>query len=239
MAALDPTEEAGVDDSKNAPSIPRSTLRLVKRSFSSYNEDEEDDDELSDQYMSALLGGSDDEDDESNGGPSDLSKAKKQKQAAAIKKLLEAANGVGSDDEEMEDAEAKPKKGKKAASAKGKGKAVVEEQEEVVEEEEEEDEDEEDDEDDESETGDLENFVVCTLDTERVSLSDYESPMKSFFLRRCSSNYNSYGILTPITELPATSRYYRQPGREGFLRRFRYTHCLPDWKLHYGRYRGG
>lgn len=186
MAALDPTEEADVDDSKNAPAVPRSTLRLIKRAISSYNED--DDDELNDQYMNALLGGSDDEDDESNGGPSDLSKAKKQQQAAAIKKLLEAANGVDSDDEEMEDAEAKPKKGKKAApSAKGKGKAVVEEEEDL--------EDEEDDEDDDSEAGDLENFVVCTLDTERVSLTDYESPMKKFFFpMRSSSNYDSYYI---------------------------------------------
>lgn len=171
MAALDPTAEPEVDDSKNAPSIPRSTLRLVKRAFSSYNEDEyneDEDDELSEEYMSALLGGSDDEDEEANGGPSDLSKAKKQKQAAAIKKLLEAANGVGSDDEEMEDAEAKPKKGKKAApSAKGKGKAVVEEEEDSEEEEE------EDEEDDDSEAGDLENFVVCTLDTER----NYQQPL--------------------------------------------------------------
>ncbi|KAM0486824.1 hypothetical protein ACHAPX_000087 [Trichoderma viride] len=164
MAALDPTEELEVDDSKKA-SVPRSTLRLVKRAFSSYNEDdynEDEDDELSEEYMSALLGGSDDEDDEANGGPSDLSKAKKQKQAAAIKKLLEAANGVGSDDEEMEDAEAKPKKGKKAAPSKGKGKAVVEEEDSSEEEEDDEEED-----DDDSEAGDLENFVVCTLDTER------------------------------------------------------------------------
>ncbi|EHK50040.1 uncharacterized protein TrAtP1_007925 [Trichoderma atroviride] len=170
MAALDPNAEPDVDDSKNAPSIPRSTLRLVKRAFSSYEDEynEDEDDELSEEYMSALLGGSDDEDEEANGGPSDLSKAKKQKQAAAIKKLLEAANGVGSDDEEMEDAEAKPKKGKKAApSAKGKGKAVVEEEEDSEEEEDEEDED------DDSEAGDLENFVVCTLDTER----NYQQPL--------------------------------------------------------------
>ncbi|PNP41407.1 hypothetical protein TGAMA5MH_06732 [Trichoderma gamsii] len=169
MAALDPTEELEADGSKNAP-VPRSTLRLVKRAFSSYNDDdyeEDEDDELSEEYMSALLGGSDDEDDEANGGPSDLSKAKKQKQAAAIKKLLEAANGVGSDDEEMEDAEAKPKKGKKAAPSKGKGKAVVEEEEDS----EEEEDDEEDD--DDSEAGDLENFVVCTLDTER----NYQQPL--------------------------------------------------------------
>ncbi|KAL7935231.1 hypothetical protein V8C35DRAFT_298874 [Trichoderma chlorosporum] len=168
MAALDPTQEPELDDSKNTPSVPRSTLRLIKRAFPGYDEDE--DDELADEYMSALLGNSDDEDDEANGGPSDPAKAKKQKQAAAIKALLEATNGEDSEDEEMEDAETngvKGKKGKKGkASAKGKGKAVVEE--------EEDDEEElEDDEDDDSEGGDLENFVLCTLDTER----NYQQPL--------------------------------------------------------------
>ncbi|KAM0262367.1 hypothetical protein ACHAQJ_001836 [Trichoderma viride] len=164
MAALDPTEEPDFGDSKKAPSIPRSTLRLVKRAFPGLEDDE--DDELDEDYMSALLGGSDDEDEEANGGPSDLSKAKKQKQAAAIKRLLEATNGEESEDEEMEDAETNGVKGKKGKkpSTKGKGKAVVEEEEESEEEEEEE---EDEDEDDDSETGDLENFVVCTLDTER------------------------------------------------------------------------
>ncbi|RFU76212.1 fk506-binding 4 [Trichoderma arundinaceum] len=168
MAALDPTEEPELDDSKNTPSVPRSTLRLIKRAFPGLDDDE--DDEIDDEYMSALLGGSDDEDDESNGGPSDPVKAKKQKQAAAIKKLLEATNGEDSEDEDMEDAETngvKSKKGKKA-SAKGKGKAIEEEEEES----EEESEDDED-EDDDSEGGDLENFVLCTLDTER----NYQQPL--------------------------------------------------------------
>ncbi|KAH0526387.1 hypothetical protein TsFJ059_009713 [Trichoderma semiorbis] len=167
MAALDPTQEPELDDTKNAPSVPRSTLRLIKRAFPGLDEDE--DDELDEEYMSALLGNSDDEDEEANGGPSDPAKAKKQKQAAAIKKLLEATNGEDSEDEEMEDAEingAKSKKGKKSnANAKGKGKAI--------EEEEEDDDEEEDDEDDDSEGGDLENFVLCTLDTER----NYQQPL--------------------------------------------------------------
>ncbi|KAK4085459.1 uncharacterized protein Triagg1_449 [Trichoderma aggressivum f. europaeum] len=166
MAALDPTQEPKLDDSKNAPSVPRSTLRLIKRAFPGLDEDE--DDELHEQYMSALLGNSDDEDEEANGGPSDPAKAKKQKQVAAIKKLLEATNGEDSEDEEMEDAEingAKSKKGKKSnAIAKGKGKAI---------EEEEEDDEEEDEDDDDSEGGDLENFVLCTLDTER----NYQQPL--------------------------------------------------------------
>ncbi|EHK17564.1 uncharacterized protein TRIVIDRAFT_173247 [Trichoderma virens Gv29-8] len=166
MAALDPTQEPELDDSKNTPSVPRSTLRLIKRAFPGLDEDE--DDELSDEYLSALLGNSDDEDDEANGGPSDPAKAKKQKQAAAIKKLLEATNGEDSDDEEMEDAETngvKSKKGKSNAKGKGKGKAI--------EEEEEDEEEDEEDEDDDSEGGDLENFVLCTLDTER----NYQQPL--------------------------------------------------------------
>ncbi|KAL7789467.1 hypothetical protein V8C37DRAFT_386621 [Trichoderma ceciliae] len=178
MAALDPTEEPELGDSKNAPSVPRSTLRLIKRAFPGLDDE---DDEIDEEYMNALLGGSDDEDDEFNGGPSDLSKAKKQKQAAAIKKLLEATNGEGSEDEEMEDAETngvKSKKDKKAnvkGKSKGKGKAVVEEVEQESEEEEveEDDDDDDDEEEDDSEGGDLENFVLCTLDTER----NYQQPL--------------------------------------------------------------
>ncbi|KAG6066398.1 peptidylprolyl isomerase fpr4 [Claviceps aff. humidiphila group G2b] len=169
MAALDPTEAAEPDENGNVPAIPRSTLRLVKRSFPELDDDE--DDEVDDEYLKAMLGGSDGEDEsdeESNGGPSDPVKAKKQKQAAAIKALLEATQD---EDEEMEDVKpngAKSGKGKgKAKDAgkgkgKGKGKAVQE-----VEEEEESEEEESEDDDEGSEGDDLENFVVCTLDTER------------------------------------------------------------------------
>ncbi|KAH6898794.1 hypothetical protein B0T10DRAFT_454114 [Thelonectria olida] len=161
MAAVDPTETPEADDEGNVPAVPRSTLRLVKRAFPGLEDDE--DDELDDEYLKALLAASDsDEDDEeeANGGPSDPVKAKKNKQALAIKKLIEATQADSDEDEEMEDA--KPKKSK----AKGKGKATEEESDE---------EDEEDsDEDDDSEDGaDLENFVICTLDTER----NYQQPL--------------------------------------------------------------
>ncbi|KAF9768748.1 peptidylprolyl isomerase fpr4 [Fusarium sp. DS 682] len=155
MAAVDPTEEPEADGEGNIPSVPRSTLRLVKRAFPGLDEDE--DDEVDDEYMKALLAGSDDEEDsdeEANGGPSDPAKAKKQRQAAAIKKLLESAQEES--DEEMEDAKPKGK-------AKGKAKAT-----------EEDDDDEDEDSDDDSEEGaDLENFVICTLDTER----NYQQPL--------------------------------------------------------------
>ncbi|KAK2696077.1 FK506-binding protein 4 [Fusarium oxysporum] len=154
MAAVDPTEEPEADGEGNIPTVPRSTLRLVKRALPGLDEDE--DDEIDDEYMKALLAGSDDEEDsdeEANGGPSDPVKAKKQRQAAAIKKLLESAQEES--DEEMEDA-------KPNGKAKGKAKAT------------EEDEDEDDDSDDDSEEGaDLENFVICTLDTER----NYQQPL--------------------------------------------------------------
>ncbi|KAG5754454.1 hypothetical protein H9Q70_002905 [Fusarium xylarioides] len=154
MAAVDPTEEPEADGEGNIPTVPRSTLRLVKRALPGLDEDE--DDEIDDEYMKALLAGSDDEEDsdeESNGGPSDPVKAKKQRQAAAIKKLLESAQEES--DEEMEDA-------KPNGKAKGKAKATDE------------DEEEDDDSDDDSEEGaDLENFVICTLDTER----NYQQPL--------------------------------------------------------------
>lgn len=155
MAAVDPTQEPEADGEGNVPAVPRSTLRLVKRAFPGLD-DEDDDDEVDDEYLRALLAGDDDEsdsDEEANGGPSDPAKSKKQKQAEAIKKLIESAQAESDEDEEMEDAKPKSK-------GKGKGKAVEEDSDE---------DDEDDDSDLDSEGADLENFVICTLDTERVS----------------------------------------------------------------------
>lgn len=157
MAAVDPTQEPEADADGNVPNVPRSTLRLVKRAFPDL--DDEDDDEIDEEYMKALIGDSDedDEDDdvEANGGPSDPVKAKKHKQEAALKKLLEAAAAEEEEesDEDMEDA-------KPNGAKKGKGKALKDDDED----------DEDEDSDDEDDEGDLENFVICTLDTERVSL---------------------------------------------------------------------
>ncbi|CAM1506720.1 Fc.00g063610.m01.CDS01 [Cosmosporella sp. VM-42] len=160
MAAVDPTEDPEADDEGNIPAVPRSTLRLVKRAFPGLDDE---DDEVDDEYMKALLAADsgsdeDDEEEEANGGPSDPAKAKKQKQLAAIKKLMEATEGDS--DDEMEDA--KPN----GVKSKGKAKATEEESED--------DEEEEEDSDDESDEGaDLENFVICTLDTER----NYQQPL--------------------------------------------------------------
>ncbi|KAK3382923.1 hypothetical protein B0T24DRAFT_27714 [Lasiosphaeria ovina] len=147
MAALDPTAEPEADESGT---VPRSTLRIIKASGEGSNDDEDED-----EYLESLLGGgedddeSDDDDNETNGGPSDPSKSKKARQQAAIKKLIEATQEEQSDDD-MEDADA-PK------AKKGKAKASKEESEEES----------DDEESDEGDDVDLEDYVVCTLDTER------------------------------------------------------------------------
>ncbi|KAK3394472.1 hypothetical protein B0H63DRAFT_47069 [Podospora didyma] len=142
MAALDPTAPAEADENGEIPSVPRATLKIIKAS----NQHDDDDDEEEDDYLESLLNGDDDSDDEeANGGPSDQSKSKKAKTEAAIKKLMAATQEAESDDE-MADA---PK------AKKGKAKAT--------EDEEEDDEEESDDEDDLN----LEDYVICTLDTER------------------------------------------------------------------------
>lgn len=161
MAALDPTQEPEADEEGNIPNVPRSTLRIIKQRAGGDDEDL-DSDEEDDEYLQALLGDDDDEDededgdDEPNGGPSDPAKSKKARQEAALKKLLEAA--AEEEDEDMDEDDAKPNGVK---SKKGKQIAVDED-------------DEEDSDDDSEDMGmDMEQFVICTLDTER----NYNQPL--------------------------------------------------------------
>ncbi|KAL2132017.1 hypothetical protein VTI74DRAFT_4301 [Chaetomium olivicolor] len=151
MAAIDPTAEPETDGQGNVPSVPRSTLKIYKANVDDEEEDED--------YLEGLLGEGDDEDEsdeddeEANGGPSDPAKSKKARREAAIKKLLEATKEDS--DDEMEDAGAKSN-----AKNKGKGKAS--------------DEGEESDEEDEDvDDLNMEEYVVCTLDTERT----YQQPI--------------------------------------------------------------
>ncbi|KAI0896902.1 hypothetical protein F4806DRAFT_463274 [Annulohypoxylon nitens] len=153
MAALDPTEAPEADEEGNIPAVPRATLKLIRRVPSL-------DDEEDDEYLDELMGGSsdedDDDDDEPNGGPSDPAKSKKARQAAALQKLIQAAQEEEDSDEEMGDA--KPNGVK--ASKKGKEPATSSD-------------DEDDDESVDSEGLELEELVVCTLDTER----NYQQPL--------------------------------------------------------------
>ncbi|KAI1157167.1 hypothetical protein F4825DRAFT_5682 [Nemania diffusa] len=154
MAALDPTEPPEADEDGNIPAVPRSTLKIIRKRAAL-------DADVDDDYLQQLMAGDDDDDsdegdddDEPNGGPSDKAKSKKAK-AEALMKLIAAAQAEDSD-EEMDDGDAKAN-GK--ASKKGKEPATSS-----------------DDDDDESISSDdleIEELVVCTLDTER----NYQQPL--------------------------------------------------------------
>jgi FK506-binding nuclear protein len=154
MAAINPMAAPEADEEGNIPAVPRSTLQIVKISVGGDDESDEDEDDA----LERLLAGEDDseesEEEEANGGPSDPSKSKKAQRAAALKKLMAAAAEEGSD-EEMGDAGVKVNGAK---SKKGKAKASEESEEESEEE------------SDEEGRNETEQYVVCTLDTERVSV---------------------------------------------------------------------
>ncbi|OAA68471.1 fkbp-type peptidyl-prolyl cis-trans isomerase [Niveomyces insectorum RCEF 264] len=192
MAAIDPTAEPEADGEGNVPSTGRSTLRIVRRPLDFLGDDEDEEDD----YLRSILAGSDDDDDdededdeEVNGGPSDPSKARRKNELRAL--LAAAAEDDDEDDEEDEDEsdekDAEMKDAPAAATTNGTGKKskpngvakpskkgkepLTEADLEIDEDEEESDEDE--DEDDEDDLV-LENFVLCTLDTERV----YQQPLE-------------------------------------------------------------
>ena len=160
IAAIDPTEEAVIEEGQTAPRIPRSTLKLVR--FPSIVDDSDSENNLKDlikeqlEDLKALAAaeGSDSEDGsekEPEAGPSNSSKPKD-----GVKKLTNALKDTAdSSDEEMADVDAVKPNGVKRH--KGKSKALTE-----------------DDEEDDSDAADSDSddepnvTVICTLDTERV-----------------------------------------------------------------------
>lgn len=158
MAAIDPTAEPEEGDSAKGAK-PRATLKIIREPLSMDDFDDYDDEsDFDEDEMNALLAEEDDEeedDEDEEGGPSDPSKSKKARRQAAADQLrkmltdemeLDAPNGVN-------------------GKAKGKGKALEEEDDE--EEDDEDDEDDDEDDDDES-IDEPEEFVICTLDPEKV-----------------------------------------------------------------------
>jgi len=155
MAAIDP----GVSRFRPISEGPahRATLKLVREAISDDDESDEDYDDV-DAIRGRLAGAISDEEDEDeededsdeekNGGPSDPARTKKARKEAAmreIKKLLE-------EEEEM-DLDDAPNGVNGTKANKGKGKATDL------------DEDSSEDEDLERE---MEEFVICTLDSEKV-----------------------------------------------------------------------
>lgn len=191
MAAIDPSEPADAEATADG-ARPRATLKIVRQPQGS------EDDEDSEEYMRALLAESDSEEDEeeetANGGPSDPAKSKKARKAAAVAQLIESLGGAGSDDE-MEDA---PTNGKVAK--KGKAKASKDEEE-----------SEEDSDDDDDEEIEVEEFVLCTLDPEKVKIK--------FSQDKIISNF--------FAELPATTRHHHCGERACLLQGIRNPHYLP------------
>lgn len=150
MAAIDPNESIGDAKVKDAPRNPRATLKIIR-------EVPTEDNEGSEAHMRALLAQSDSSDNDSeeeNAGPSDPSKTKKAKKAASLQQLLDSVASEKSDDE-MQDAPndvTSDKKGKAKATADGT--------------------DESDTSSDDEEYK-LEEFVICTLDSEK----NYQQPL--------------------------------------------------------------
>ena len=159
MAAVDPDAEPEGDE--GAPQ--RATLRIIREPISAedfgedYSDNSEDEDEFDADEMERILAEADSEDDEDeeqvNGGPSDPAKSKKARKAAAEKEIKKLLNGDGMDVDE------KKTNGVNGVSKKSKGKMPASD----------EDEDEDDEEDsDEDSDGEVEEFVICTLDPHKV-----------------------------------------------------------------------
>ena len=160
MAAIDPTAESmGPSDAPLRATLKVFRQPLLDEFEDDYDEDDEDDDESFDaDEMDRILAGeeseSSDDDEEANGGPSDPAKSKKAKKEQArqeIKKLLDA-EGMDVDEDDTPNGLDGKTKSKKAIGKMPAG----------------EEEDEDDSEIDSDEEGEIEEFVICTLDPNQV-----------------------------------------------------------------------
>lgn len=194
MAAIDPTAAVQEVEGQKAP---RATLKLIRETDDDDDEDDEDYDEHDFERIKAGLIGAgvlddddedmsedddedeDDSEDERNGGPSDPAKSKKAKVEALMKKLMENDDEMDVDD---------LTNGVNGTKSKGKARAL-------------DDEEISSDEDDDDE-GEVEEFVLCTLDPEKVSLTPQSDA------RRHTDS---------ILELSATPRYHCRRERDGLL----------------------
>ncbi|TAQ88219.1 Peptidylprolyl isomerase [Chlorociboria aeruginascens] len=159
MAAIDPSAPAEIDENSDGATRPRATLKIIRQSSEGSDNDEEDDDP---DYLQSLLAASDSEEEDSeeeelNGGPSDPAKSKKAQRQAALQQLMDSIHGDS--DEEMEDT-INGTNGTKE-DKKGKAKATSDEEEDSEEE------------SDDGEDIEIEEFVLCTLDTEK----NYQQPL--------------------------------------------------------------
>lgn len=164
MAAIDPSAPAESDAAGDADTPARATLKLIRQPPGMDDEDDSEGESDEEDYLNALLGGADseDEDDEDessddeeevNGGPSDPAKSKKARKEAAVEQLKQAL----ANEESMELDGPNGVNGISPKGNKGKAKATGDEED-----------SDDDDEDDDDEDLELEEFVICTLDTGKV-----------------------------------------------------------------------
>lgn len=157
MAAIDPSAEPEGEEGQPA----RATLKIIRQALTEDYSDDEDEEDFNIEELERMLGeqGDSDEDsdeEEANGGPSDPAKSKAARKAAAQKAIEQLI--AEQDDDDM-DVDEKPNgvNGKKSAKALGKRPAT-------------DDEDSDDEEIDSDDEEEYEEFVICTLDPEKVCL---------------------------------------------------------------------
>lgn len=160
MAAIDPSAIPEGEEGQ----MPRATLKVIRQPLGMDDDYDSEDDEsdFDVDQMDALLADGEDDDDEDDdededlaGGPSDLSKTKKAKVEAAIRKLAET-DGMDVDElDSEEEGMTNGVNGIKSLKAKGKMPASDEDED-------------EDDEDDMDSEDFMEEFVICTLDPQKV-----------------------------------------------------------------------
>jgi FK506-binding nuclear protein len=161
MAALDPTAPP---QSEDADSTPRATLKILRdyvdpeeedSDFDSEDDEDDDDVDAIERRIADALSDEDEEEDsedeDRHGGPSDPARSKKAKKEAALKALL---NGMAEDDESEEEADgvngAKKNKGKAKANGDISDVSMS------------------DMEDESALFEEMDKFVLCTLDTDKV-----------------------------------------------------------------------
>lgn len=165
MAAIDPSVEPEYTGNTDEGAPARATLKLVRQPINS-DDDESMEDSDEDDYLEGLINGADpdeanaseSDEEEKNGGPSDPSKSKKARRDAALDQLKKALTDDEGDNE-MDVDGASGSNGAVTKPGKGKGKDKVNADEE------------DDSEDDDYEDLEIEEFVLCTLDPEKVCYS--------------------------------------------------------------------
>ncbi|KAI1931205.1 peptidylprolyl isomerase fpr3 [Ophidiomyces ophidiicola] len=142
MAAIDPDALPEFEDHESSNKVPRATLKIVRPPPGLDLDDDDDGDEDDDSDAEE----DEESNDEVNGGPSDPAKAKMAKTAALLKNL----ENFSDDEDHSDDSEDIQIKAALSRIMKGKSKAM------------------DDDASEDSDSLELEEVVVCTLDPEQM-----------------------------------------------------------------------